>query len=89
MLHEHKSLEEELPEFSGEIEKLRKDNTHFEKLYAKLEKLDNEIHRHEADIDPVSDEHIEELKKDRLKLKDELHDMLVAAKGGCCGGGCH
>lgn len=91
MLHEHKSLEEEMPEFTAEIEKLRKENTHFEKLYTKLEKLDNEIHRHEADIEPISDEHMEDLKKDRLKIKDEMHNMLVAIKGGgsCCGGHCH
>ena len=91
MLHEQQSLEEELPEFTAEIKKLRAENSHFEKLYAQLEKLDNEIHRHEADIEPISDEHMEELKKNRLSIKDEMHDMLMAIKkgGSCCGGHCH
>jgi uncharacterized protein YdcH (DUF465 family) len=37
------------------------------------------VHRAETDVEPLSDEHLEELKKKRLSLKDQLYALLKAA----------
>jgi uncharacterized protein YdcH (DUF465 family) len=37
------------------------------------------VHCAGTDVEPLSDEHVEELKKPRIQLKDELYAMLESA----------
>ena len=42
------------------------------------DELNRQIHRIETDVEPASDEHQTELRKQRMALKDELYAMLKA-----------
>jgi len=73
------NLNKEFPEFQEKIQDLRLSNHHFEKLYENYEELDMEIVRLENSTELVSDFYLEDLKKKRIVLKDELFGLLKAA----------
>ena len=76
---EHHDLGHDFPEHKDSIHELKLNNAHFKKLYDEYHDLDKRVYRIEAeDEKAVSDEHLEDLKKQRIKLKDELYSMLVA-----------
>lgn len=79
MTHVPHGLHEEFPTAAASITRLRIGDAHFARLAESYESLNREIHRLETDIAPASDEAIEELKKRRLRLKDEIAAMLRAA----------
>jgi len=67
-------------EFSGEaslIERLRKTNYEFRRLASRYEEVNRNIHRIESDEEPTADAVLEQLKKERLKLKDEIASFLT------------
>jgi uncharacterized protein YdcH (DUF465 family) len=76
MTPEHHDLVHEFPEYKDAIHVLKTGNNHFRKLFDEYHALDKEIIRAEQEIETPSDAHMEELKKKRLKLKDELFGML-------------
>lgn len=75
----HRNLNEEFPELKDKIHQLKLNNHHFSKLYEKYQALDNEIYRIEEEIETPSDAYTEDLKKQRLKLKDELYALLKSS----------
>lgn len=79
MLGEKHDLIHELPEYKDRIHDLKTSNHHFAKLFDKYHKLDHEIRRIEEGVETPSDEYTEELKKDRLHLKDELFSIIKKA----------
>ena len=79
MTHTPHELAEEFPEFKQQLHDLKVSNSHFVKLADEYHHLNREIHRIEAGIEGVTDEHAEELKKQRLALKDEIYEMLKVA----------
>ncbi len=80
MQYEHHGLVHEFPEYRKKIHTLKMSNDHFKKLFDEYHKLDKEVFRVENDIDPKSDITLENLKKQRLALKDELFQMLKNGK---------
>ena len=62
------------------IHALKTGNHHFAKLFDEYHRLNKDIRRIEENEEPVTDEALEEMKKLRLRLKDELHAMLRAHK---------
>lgn len=76
MFGDHHRLLDEFPEYKDQIHELKINNAHFAKLYDEYMAVDNEIYRIEEEIDVRSDEFTEGLKKKRLKIKDQLFDML-------------
>ena len=76
MLGEKHDLAHELPEFKERIHELKISNRHFAKLFDEYDEVDHQIRRCEAEIEVHADEFVEELKKKRLALKDELFEML-------------
>lgn len=76
MLGEKHDLIHELPEYKDRIHELKMNNKHFEKLFVKYHDLDHQVRRIEEGVETPSDDFIEELKKERLHLKDELFGML-------------
>jgi uncharacterized protein YdcH (DUF465 family) len=66
----------EFPEFKNKIHDLKTSNNHFAKLFDEYHVANKEVVRIESEGEPVSDEYFEETKKRRLKLKDELFQML-------------
>ncbi|OYY54649.1 MAG: GTP-binding protein [Halothiobacillus sp. 28-55-5] len=55
------------------------ENHHFAHLFEQYHTLNNEIEQAEKNDLPISDEHAETLKKQRLELKDQLYAILIAA----------
>ena len=77
---EHHDLHHEFPEFAQAIHDLKVGNHHFARLFDEYHVLTDKIEQLEGNDVPVDDFTIEDMKKKRLKLKDELYAMLVAAK---------
>ena len=69
-------LIKEFPDYQEAIERLRAENGHFEALLEKYDELDKEIYRIEDGKDVVDDLELDRLKMERVKLKDELFEML-------------
>ena len=80
MQHEHHSLIHEFPEYRDKIHNLKMTNEHFRNLFDNYHKLDKEIYRAENNIELISDVILEDLKKRRLSLKDEVFSMLKQSK---------
>ena len=78
MLGESHDLLHEFPEYAEKIADLRKSNEAFHNLMDEYDWLDAHIRSLEEVNSPISDEHMEELKKRRLLLKDRLYAILHA-----------
>ncbi len=72
----HHPLVKEFPDHKDQIHELKINNNHFAKLMKEYEELDKHVFRIESNAEPTGDEYIRELKKKRLKLKDDLYDMI-------------
>ncbi len=79
MLGEKHDLIHEFPEYKDRIHQLKTSNTHFAKLFDEYHEVDHEIHRMEEEIETPSDDCLEDRKKLRLSLKDQLFEMLKNA----------
>ncbi|TSE18183.1 hypothetical protein Talka_02318 [Tepidimonas alkaliphilus] len=67
------------PEYRDLISKLKTTNHHFQRLFDQHNELDERIQRMEEGIEPGTHEQIETLKKEKLRLKDQLYDILRKA----------
>ncbi len=76
MIGEKHDLIHELPEYKNQIHTLKMNNRHFEKMFDKYHDLDHQIRRIEEGIETPEDRYSDELKKERLQLKDELFNMI-------------
>lgn len=73
---EKHDLVHELPEYRDKIHEMKMNNAHFARLFEEYHETDHEVHRIETGAENTSDEYLEERKKVRLALKDELFHML-------------
>ncbi len=78
-MSDHLELREEFAEYSDKLHELKAENHHFQRLWDKYVDLDKQILKIEANLTGAADESLEDLKKHRLEVKDEIHDMLKAA----------
>lgn len=76
MFGENHSLVAELPEYKDKIHDMKMNNAHFARLFDEYHEVDKEIQRFEQEIENPSNEVVEQHKKQRLRLKDELFAML-------------
>jgi len=76
MSHTPNELSEVFPNKSDQIHALREANAHFVTLSDQYHDLNRTIHRGETDVEPMDDFHLEDLKKQRLQLLDEITQML-------------
>ncbi|MEZ5752667.1 MAG: YdcH family protein [Paracoccaceae bacterium] len=79
MSHTPHELAEEFPNEIGKMQDLKQADSHFAKLYDEYHDVNRAIHRAETDVEPVSDEHAQALRRQRLALKDEIAARLRAA----------
>jgi len=82
MLTEKHDLVHELPEHRETIHNLKISNHHFARLFEEYHEVDHEVHRIETGVENTSDDYLEERKKVRLHLKDELFHMIQQATAG-------
>jgi len=78
MTHTPHELGEKFPDKKDKIHELKMNNEHFAHLADKYHEVNREIHRIEAEVEAASDVRAEELKKERIKLLDEIVKMLDA-----------
>ena len=76
MTHVPHELHEEFPEHADRIHELKVSNAHFAHLADKYHEVNRAIHRAETEVGPTGDFHLEDMKKERLALKDELAGIL-------------
>ncbi len=76
MLTDNHDLLHEFPEHRERIHELKLGNAHFARLFDEYHEVDHEVHRIETGVENTSDEYLEERKKLRLYLKDELYRMI-------------
>ncbi|WP_150912802.1 YdcH family protein [Marinobacter halotolerans] len=76
MTLEKHDLIHEFPDSKEAIHQLKTTNNHFAKLFDEYHELDHAVHHFEGGAENTSDEHLEDLKKQRLNLKDRLSGMI-------------
>jgi uncharacterized protein YdcH (DUF465 family) len=59
---------------------LKMDNAHFRELSERFEVCSKQIYRIETDIEPASDARLEEFKKERLAMLDQIAAMIAAER---------
>ena len=79
MSHVPHELHEEFPDAADALHTLKTTDAHFARLAEEYHTVNREVHRIETDVTPASDEVLEDLKKKRLHLKDQIAAMLAAA----------
>ncbi|POF32325.1 YdcH family protein [Roseibium marinum] len=79
MSHVPHELHEEFPDAADTLHALKTNDAHFARLADEYHTVNREVHRIETDVEPASDEALEELKKKRLLLKDQIAALLAAA----------
>ena len=75
---EHHELHREFPDFVDTIQTLRTSDSFFCQMYDQYHILTSKVERLEEDDIPVDDFTFENLKKQRVMLKDKMYKMLVA-----------
>ncbi|MGB4100921.1 MAG: YdcH family protein [Alphaproteobacteria bacterium] len=76
MTLENHSLINEFPEMRDLIHQLKTSDSHFAKIFAEYDEIVHVVHRIESGAEAAVDERLEGLKKNRLRLKDELFAIL-------------
>ncbi len=76
MTIEKHDLVHEFPEYRERIHELKTSNAHFSQLFDRYHEVEHEVRRIETGVETPSDEYLEDRKKQRLQLKDELFALL-------------
>ncbi|WP_034792544.1 YdcH family protein [Hyphomonas beringensis] len=76
MSHTPHDLVEEFPEMADRIHELKEADAHFARLAQEYYDINRKIHRIETDVEPASDAFQNQLRRQRISLKDELYAML-------------
>lgn len=79
MSHVPHELAEEFPQMVDEISKLKGSDPHFARLFDEYHVVNRAIHRAETNVEPTDDFHMLEMRKERLRLKDEIAACLALA----------
>ena len=69
------------PEYREEISRLKTEDAHFSRLFNLHNDLDHQIKNMESGIVVGTHESIENLKKEKLRLKDQLYVILRKTAG--------
>ena len=77
MTHVPHELAADFPEYADKISAMKQDNSHFAKLVDEYHVVNREVHRIEAGVETVADQYAEDVRKKRMRLKDEIYAMLT------------
>ena len=69
-------LAHEFPEHATKMHELKTTDAHFAKLFSEYDEGNHDIKKVEMGVTTISDEALEELKKKRLLVKDEIYSIL-------------
>ena len=76
MSHTPNELAEQFPQAVDKMHELKVSDAHFAKLFDDYHALNRDIHRAETDVEPTDDFHMEDMRKKRLALLDEISPYL-------------
>lgn len=79
MSHTPHELAEEFPELKDAMQELKQKDAHFERLFDEYHEVNRAVHRAETDVEPTSDDHMAEMRKQRVALKDEIYAYVKKA----------
>ncbi|HMU99841.1 MAG TPA: DUF465 domain-containing protein [Rhodocyclaceae bacterium] len=79
---DHHDLHAEFPDMRDAIDILKTSNAQFARLLATYHRLTGKVEDLEEHDMPVSDFTLEDMKKQRVKLKDDLYHLLLAFRTG-------
>ena len=71
-------LGDDFPGQADLIHELKTTNAHFANLADRYHEINRAVHRAETDVEPTDDLHMGELRRERMRLKDEIAVMLRA-----------
>ncbi|MFM5917571.1 MAG: YdcH family protein [Novosphingobium sp.] len=80
MSHTPHQLADEFPHDHWLLHELKLRNPHFVTLADRYQAVNGEIHRIEAGVETRSDSYVEDLKKQRLALIDEISQIIAKAR---------
>lgn len=66
----------EFPEYLQKMRSLKVSDPHFAELFARYDEDNHAIAKYEQGVGVITDEALEDLKKRRLKIKDEIYQIL-------------
>ena len=70
-------LTDEFPDHRTQMSHLRQVDGHFARLCEQYTEINHKIHLAETDIEPTDDARMTEMRRNRMRLKDEIYGMLV------------
>jgi uncharacterized protein YdcH (DUF465 family) len=71
-------LAHEYPQLVGKIRSLKLSSARFQHLFEAYDEVNHAVTQLEQDGCAISDVAMEDLKKKRLKIKDDIYQMLIA-----------
>ena len=81
-MHFHHPLLIEFAQYRDVILRLKEEREDFRRMADEYHAIDRHVCRIERELEPATDQEIEELKFKRLRLKDKLyHEILMTAHG--------
>lgn len=69
MSHTPHELADEFPEHTALMHDLRQKDAHFIKMSDAYHTINRAVHRAETDVEPTSDDHLVEMRKERIDRK--------------------
>ena len=69
-------LAEDFPAEAEKISTLKQTDAHFARLVEAYHTVNRAVHRAETQVEPVSDDHETDLRRQRMQLKDEIGRIL-------------
>lgn len=76
MSHTPNELVDIFPDKADQIHALKQESGEFAKLFDDYHEVTRKIHRGETDVQPMSDFHLEDLRKQRLQILDRISPLL-------------
>ena len=82
MSHVPHELAEEFPDRVDQMHALKGKDAHFVFLSEKYHTINRAVHRAETNVEPTSDDHLVDMRKERMRLKDEIYGYLTQKAEG-------
>ena len=82
MYIEHHDLDHEFPKLHDVMVELTTQNDRFRSMFGEYNRLTDEIEKLEEAGVPVGDFIIEDMKKKRVRLKDQIYHMAIGYQAG-------
>ncbi|MBF9032065.1 DUF465 domain-containing protein [Rhodobacterales bacterium HKCCE3408] len=77
MSHTPHELAEDFPNDAERIQALKAENAHFARLVDEYHRVNRAVHRAETGVEACAPEAEAEMRKQRMRLKDEIAGMLA------------